>query len=852
MVPQPMRWLFRLLCRVSSRHAADAAVGDVLDELADRTRVGRMPRWPRLWVNTQAIKIVWPFVVAMTSRLWRSGWQILWDAVRSLRRSPAYSTLVVVVLAVGIAAGTITYSVVDAVVLRPLALERGDRLVSVSTHDDQFKPRISASAFREIHDRVTGFESVAKVFVSSGAIVTIGGVVDEVDVLHATSDLFQVLRFAPRIGRVWTVEDEARGEDDVAVLGYRFWMERFQGNPGVLGQTVVQGKATYRVIGVLAADTDVPGLSYSRCALWVPTRAPSDWFGIVGRTRPGVSPVRIAEEVQSVIGTPGWRPAVVPLIDTYVGQVRGWMLLALGVAGIVVLIACVNAANIMLTRAFRRTHELAIRSSLGASRRQIALSVMAEGIVLSVAASLCALLFAVWGINAAKIAVTTDLTEIFRASTIALNSRVFLAAIGAAIVTGVFASLVPAWQASRASVVDVLKDGGPTVTTGGRSWRSGLLVGEIACVTVLLVVSWLFVASLVRATGIDLGIDRSHLLAISPRFDFTGTVEDVRRRLESVPGVTGVAVAGGTSLPLVGHAFGGAWRTTSLRRADASGDAPAMKVIQYRVTPNYFDVAGIRFRRGTAWLAETAFAAPPVVLDERAAAQLFGREDPLGRQISATAPAGVFTVVGIVPYVYAHGPEEANEPAAYFALRPSATQRFASLFVRTSPPPEDMLPIVTGALAAFAPAGKSPYVHVADEAVRKITATRRFNGGLMSAFGCIAMLIGAAGIYGVTAAVVAQQTREIGVRVALGATPRLIGRSVLARTATHLLSGLAVGLPLAWWISRSFAAYLFQVTPADPSVYAGVAALVGAIGLAAALLPARRAARTDPMITLRA
>jgi hypothetical protein len=187
-----------------------------------------------LWVNIQAIKVVVPFAVSMTSRLWRSGWQILRDAVRSLRRSPAYSMLVIVLLAVGIAAGTITYSVVDAVVLRPLALEQGDRLVSVSTRDDQFKPRISAAAFREIHDRVTGFEGVAKVFVSSGALVTIGGAVDEVDVLHGTSDLFHVLRFVPRIGRVWTAEDEARGED-VAVLGYRFWMERFHGNPGVLG-----------------------------------------------------------------------------------------------------------------------------------------------------------------------------------------------------------------------------------------------------------------------------------------------------------------------------------------------------------------------------------------------------------------------------------------------------------------------------------------------------------------------------------------------------------------------------------------------------------------------------------------
>jgi predicted permease len=852
MVPQPIAGLVWLLRRVSSRAAADAAVGDLLDELADRTRAVRPPRWPRLWLNIKTTALALSFATATVPRLCRCGGHMLRDALRSLRRSPAYSTLVIVLLAVGIAAGTVTYSVVDAVVLRPLALEQSDRIVTVSTRDDKFKARISPDAFREIHDRVTGFENVAKVFIQGGAIVTIGGVTDEIDVLNSTSDLFDMLRFRPAIGRVWTTDDQARGETDVAVLGYRYWMEHFHGNPDVVGQKVVNGRATYRLIGVLAADTDVPGLSYSRCALWVPADPRSNYFGIVGRTRPGVSPVRIADEVQSVIGTREWRPAVAPLIDLYVSQIRGWMLLALGAAGLVVLIACVNAANIMLTRAFRRTHELAIRSSLGASRRQIALSVMTEGLILSIAASVCALLFAVWGINAARLAVIGHLPGTFRASTIALNDRVFVAAICAAIVTGVFASLVPAWQASRASIVGVLKDAGPTITGGGR-WRSGLLVGEIACVTVLMVVSWLFVASLIRVVGIDLGVDRSHLLAISPRLPFNGTVDDVRRRLEAIPGVNGVAVVGGggSSLPLVGGAFGGAWSTTSIQRAERSGDVPALKVLEYRVTLNYFEVAGIHFRRGSAWSDETASESPSIVLDERAAKQLFDRDDPMGRPIRTSDPAGVFTVVGIVPHVYSRGPEFADEPAVYFALRPSATRTWALLFVRTAPPPEDMLPVVTDALSPVAPPEKS-YIYVADEAVRRLTATRRFNGGLMSVFGCIAMLIGAAGIYGVTATVVAQQTREIGVRVALGATPRHIRRSVLGHAGIQLLAGLIVGLPLAWWISRAFAAYLFQVTPADPAVYAGVTVLVGFVGFAAAMFPARRAARTDPMITLRA
>lgn len=852
--PQPMRVLGWLLRRLSSRDAASAAIGDVLDEFVDRARNGRAPRLPRLWVNAQTISLVMSCVVTAAPRYGRSSWQTLRDAVRSLRRSPGYSFLVIVLLAVGIAAGTVTYSVVDAVVLRPLAVEQSDRLVSVPTRDvtAPFQARITADGVRKIRDAVTAVESVAATQMMSGATLTIDGVAEGPTVLYATPDLFHVLRFRAMIGRVWTAADEARGETDVAVLGYRFWIERLRGDPTVLGRTVVSGRRTYKVIGVLAADTDIPDLPYSMSGVWVPLPPGSDRFGMVARMRPGVSPDRLAEEIQRVIATPDWRPAVVPLLDTYVRQVRGWMLLALGAAGLVVLISCVNAANIMLTRAFRRAQELAIRSSLGASRRQIALSVMTEGLVLSVVASSGALLFSIWGISAARIAVTSLLFRVFRASAIQLNGRVLAAAIGAAIVTGVFASLVPAWQASRASVLGVLKDSGPTVTGGGRKWRSGLLVAEVACVTVLLVVSWLFVSSLIRMAGIDLGVDRSHLLAISSNRDFNGTVDDVRRRVEAVPGVTGVAVsAGGASLPLVGSAFGGAWITTSIQPAEGSGTVPPMKVLLYRVTANYFDVAGICFRRGASWPAEAASDSLRVVLDERAAVQLFGGEDALGRHIRATEPLGVFTVVGIVPHVYTRGPEAADEPAAYFAIKPSATRKFAGLFVRTSRPAEEMVPVVTDALTALAPIASPPYVHAADEAVQRITATRRFNAGLMSLFGLIAVLIGAAGIYGVMAAVVAQQTREIGVRVALGATPQLIRRNVFGLAGKHLVAGLALGLPIAWWLSRGFAAYLFQVTPADVSVYVGVAALVAVVGAAAALIPARRAARTDPMITLR-
>jgi hypothetical protein len=459
------------------------------------------------------------------------------------------------------------------------------------------------------------------------------------------------------------------------------------------------------------------------------------------------------------------------------------------------------------------------------------------------------------GVRLAKLAVSTMLLGVFRASTIALNGRVLAAAAAVAVMSGLLVSLVPAWQTSRAPVSSLLKDAEGATATGRRRWRSVFLTAEVATVVVLLVVSWLFVISLIRVVGIDLGIDRANLLAVKPRAEFRGTVADVEARLRSLPGVLDVAVSTAASLPLIGRAFGGAWHTTKLERADglppASGIEGPIETLQYRVTPNYFSVAGQPFRRGATWSAETMFDVPPIVLDEQAARQLFGELDPVGRQVRASAPDGVFTVTGTVAHVYARGPEDPDLPSAYFVSRPSPARNYAGLFVKTTRPATEMVPIVNKALEPMAPDLNEPYVFVADEAVRRITATRRFNGGLMALFGLVGVLIGAAGVYAVMASFVAQQTREIGVRVALGATPARIQRGVLTTAWRHLFVGLALGLPIAWWLSRGLGALLFQVTPADVSVYVSVSAILIGVGLLAAWVPARRAAAIDPIISLR-
>jgi predicted permease len=497
-----------------------------------------------------------------------------------------------------------------------------------------------------------------------------------------------------------------------------------------------------------------------------------------------------------------------------------------------------------------------VRASLGASRRQLAASLVIESLLLSLAAAACALLFATWGVGAAKASLPAGT---FRADTIALNGRVFTMSIVAALATGLLFGMVPAWLASRVSIVTLLKDAGATATSARRGWRRVILIAQIACISVLLVVCTLFITSFVRVVRVDLGIERSNLLAVSPRMPFRTTVDDLQSRLKRLPGIVDVAVMTSGSPPVISPAFGGAYGTAMLHPAGSDAPDASVEALVYRVTGNYFDVIGMSFQRGSAWTTASALDPEPVVLDERAARELFGDRDPLGLlvrtrffddRVRAERDA-TFTVVGVVPFVHSRGPEGPPQPAMYLPIvvRP---RTFAALFARTAGPAATLAPAVERALVAVAPAGQTSIVHTMDDAVRVLTATRRYTAGLMTLFALFAILIGAAGIYGVMASIVAQRTREIGVRVALGASAGDIRRGVIGEVGRLVALGLAVGLPVGWWISRGFGSLFFQVRPTDLSVYVVVATLLVLVALVAAIVPARRACRVDPVVALRA
>jgi predicted permease len=783
-------------------------------------------------------------------RLARAGGLIARDALRTLRRAPSHAAMVAGILAIGVTAGTVTFSVVDAVLLKPLPIEGGERLVFINSFDPNTRrQRIDADTFWQLHDHTQTLEGVASFSRLTGSSSAIAGLTDEFPITYAMSDAFRILHLSTALGRLWTAEEEARRETDVAVLGYRFWRRELRGRPDVLGLSVTQGSRSYRVIGVLSAASDHPGIAFLSSPIWLPTTVrrdrPGGWISILARVRPDRTRAMVSDELRALAAAPDWQPSVSGPLDDERDRAGRWMRLALGASGLLVLLGCVNAANLMLSRSVRRARELAVRASLGASNRRLAAGVIAEGLLLSFAGTALALVLAAWGVALARRTFVTLPLGISQAAGIALNQRVLIAAIVSAVVTGVSFSLVPAWQASRASIVSALKDGTPATAGGRGRWRVAFLVLEVATVTVLLVVSWLFVASLVRVVGVALGVDRSRLIGLSARVPYKTSADDVVERIRRVPGVADIAESTGATLSLF---LGGVWMTTNVSSPDAPREPP-FEVLQYRVTRNYFDVAGIKFIRGAVWADG---AANPVVLDESVARRLFGDADPLGRQVRASEPAGVHTVVGVVPSLRAKGPEQDLQIAAYFPPHLRRRAFANSLLVRTNGPPDAVVPRIADALAPVAPGQKAPYIHSFEEATRRLTMIRRFNAGLMSVFGLVGVLIGAAGIYAVTSSVVVQQTNEIGVRMALGATPRRIARHVLTSALGHIGLGLVLGLPTALWLSRGFGSLLFGVTPADLQIYAGVAVLVCAVGLVAALVPSRRAARVDPIVSLRA
>ena len=548
------------------------------------------------------------------------------------------------------------------------------------------------------------------------------------------------------------------------------------------------------------------------------------------------------------------RFVALPLRDWTVGPVKGWMLLVLIAVGLVLLVASANVANLLLSRALGRARELSIRSALGATRARLVASLLLESAILSTIAVGLALLLAWWGVEIVR---NTLPPGIARAHEIALNLRVFAAAVAATALTAAIAGALPAFHAVRHDLVTVMKNSSGTLAGSRGTARSVVLVSEIALTVILLVATTLFVSSFVRLVRADIGFDRSHLLVATSIGSVQGSAALLAERLRAVPGVVEVGGDAAGSPPLVRAGFveGGSSGTT----LTVPGSPPenGVAVLFDRVTPGYFAAAGIPLRRGRVFAeAEMAASMRPAdlakvavaVLDEVAARRLFQDTDPIGREI-AYGPFRA-SVIGVVAHVKMGGPEAEGPPQAYFPGGTAASNY--SYLVRTSGDPMAVAPRLHAAIAPLRAAGDPPLVvRPVEDAFRNITARRRFSAQAMGMFALLALLIGASGVYAVMSSLVAQRTREIGVRMALGATPRRMVTDVLTQIARQLAAGFAIGCPAAWLIVRGFEGVFFGVRATDPWTYAIVGAGLIVIGFAAASIPARRASLVDPLISLR-
>jgi putative ABC transport system permease protein len=532
----------------------------------------------------------------------------------------------------------------------------------------------------------------------------------------------------------------------------------------------------------------------------------------------------------------------------------------------VMLVACATVGSLLLARAVTRAHEFATREALGASRARLAAGVLLEGVILALMAGVAATALALWGLEAAKASLPPGLT---RVQDVAVDGRVLVAGLMAAIVSGLAVASAPAWLTARSDLFSLMKAGGSGLIGGGRRDRplGAFLVVNIAFVTVLLVATALVVTSFRLITTADLGFERRNVMSIWYQRSVEGVAErdhpavvaavraELLQRAQSVPGVVAAAISN-TGSPLSGSRLGQGIIIPGF------GPTSGSEVAGRAVSADYFRVMGMELLRGRLFDKSDGLGAPPVmVINDVAARRYFGDRDPVGEVITHPfPPPGPTTIVGIVKGSLNRGPEWGSDPEVYTLLDqqpirqmviPSQNVTVGALLVRTDVEPRRLGEAVRDAIRPALGGREPDEAHFVDDYFRRLTAQRRFNAQLMAMFGLLALAIGALGIYGTMAFFVARQTRAIGIRMALGASASRVMRSVLHGALVRVALGAGIGLVAAWSVSNAFTAFVFGLEPTAPGIYAGVGGFLALVGLAASLGPARRAARLDPLTALR-
>jgi putative ABC transport system permease protein len=799
--------------------------------------------------------------------------------LRVLAKAPGFTAVAVLAIALGVAANTAIFSVINAVLLEPLPYREPGRLVSLwemNRARDAHQNVLSPANLIDWKEQTDVFEDVAAFRDTRANLSGGGGEPEEVVVQYVTPNLFPLLGVEPIKGRGLTAEDASPGANRVVVLGHGIWQRRFGGDPEVVGKSFNLGGTPVTVVGVMPArfqwfirkgsGTAAPPEMYTPFALSDAYRKRQGrYMQAVARLKDGVTRERAELELNHLAArleqqypdfNKGWGAEVVSLRDQFAGPIKPVLWVLLGAVGFLLLIACANVANLLLARGAARQKEIAIRTALGAGRARVVRQLLTESLLLAVGGGALGLLLAWWGVELLLALSPRDVLDL---GGVSLNVPVLVFTLGVSLLTGVVFGVVPAFEASRVSTSESLKDGAKGTTVGSRSslLRSLFVVVEIAMALVLLVGAGLMLKSFARLRSVDPGFEPDNLLTMRVSLPVRKYKEDAqviaftRQAAERLAALPGVEAAGAVNyLPFAGP--GSATNFKIVGRPDPPpGEEPDTDV---RVTDeNYFRAMNIPLLRGRMYTAqESAERGKVAVVTQSFVEKYFPNEEPLGKQLLVNMKDDInpTEIVGVVGDIKLHALDEEPHPTVYW---PHAELVYSNMtfVVRTKGEPTALGAAARGAIQAIDADQPVADMRPMGQFLAESVARARFSATLLGVFALVALVLAGVGVYGVMAYAVAQRTHEIGVRVALGAQARDVLRLVLGQGMALAGAGLALGLLGAFALTRLLSSLLFEVSTTDLTTYATLTGFLLVVALLACLIPARRATKVDPMVALR-